>query len=156
MVSGLPDFHTPVDIAVQELSEMITRIKKGAPLVSTDLRTVDAGTSELVMTITGQGVIYALNFYVVADGPGTPLGVDFLIQIDGGAEFTISSSDLKIRQKFSPGMSPAFYTKLDEVDFTFNVLSLQEFTFESTVSIKIDNTANENAVIKTEAVVAFI
>jgi len=138
MAAGLPDFSSPIDLAIQSLPETIARDKKGSPLLAQYSAIIGVGDTPTLVNITGKGYIYFAVLW------SNTLQVDqykndtLHFWLDGQELFGKTLDFLYDAGLKSPWHYPGAITKLDEIGKFLAVTIPPGYTFEESIKFQYD------------------
>lgn len=129
MASGLPDYFSGVDIAYQNLSEMINRPKYGGALLAWGSKTVTANVQNTLCGIVGKGMIYGGAVWFDYTLPQADSQV--WLGIDGYTITNLSFERLLIYGLKHPRSWPVSLLHCDQVNQIYSVGISYGITFET-------------------------
>lgn len=169
MAHGAPDWHKlsdvdilaqtvgdiHINIAGQDISEIINRPTYGAAFKATSTKSQNPSTGQNYISITGTGIIYGGYIYTDA----TKLHPNDVLRIIIDGEIVVSSTWEYLR-KYRPKnirSAPIILEVYDEITFIHMASINREFTFESSCVIYYaNNDAVETIGVNTELYYAVI
>jgi len=137
MASGTPDYHTPVDLALQSLAEVTARNTYGAAQKSAfSQAAIPAGTTVTLITITGTGYIYGGD-YVAAPSPNIDNSEGFFTMIIDGVTITFPFwKDIILFNYTAPAPFMLSVTSIDGPNDEITGYLPGSLTFESSFVLK--------------------
>jgi len=127
-MADLPDWHSNVDIALQNLSELIVRLKYGSMQIAEDSGAIAAG-DYISSAVMGKGIIY--GGYFASDDKKDALG----ILVDLEPSLFYSFEELNASNLIRNMNSIIYLSQYDTVNDSYVSAISQGITFESSYSI---------------------
>ena len=136
MPTGLPDFSSPVDLALQTAAELIARNKIGVPIYSIADYDLESDHTLTLYDTTGQGKVIAARFFLETVTGGHLEDVYFKLSVDGITAFDGYIIELKTFQFFNTKYAPIHCSLYDEVNYKYAFSILPDLTFENRIDFK--------------------
>lgn len=133
MSYGLPDYYRGMDVAYQELSEVIVRPKFGGGQLLSGSKEVEAGTVTVLAFKTGKGMVYAGNVWL--DATNTQANSEVQLYVDGKIITTLSFLRLNEYGIVKPRSSVVTLNRYDAVKHIYSVGISYGVTFETYLMI---------------------
>ena len=134
MAHGLPDWYRGVDIAYQALAMLITRPTYGGAMATSGFKTVTASSSNAVVTVTGEGMLYGGHIYLTSTG--TQQNDQPILQIDSQNMSLLTWSQINARVLTRPESNMLFESKYDNVNFIYSAGIEYGITFETNIILQ--------------------
>jgi len=154
MASGLPDYFRGVDVAYQNLSEMITRPKYGGALMESGSETLVPDGWATLDLIIGKGMLYGATIWLDHTSSQANSYLDVLL--DGTSLNNISFLRLNDYGIAKPRSSIITINKYDPVDHIYSVGLSYGLTFESYLMLIYYEEHNTNPTVHYRLVYALI
>lgn len=148
------DGNVRMNLYAQDLAEMTSRFKYGAPTYSYNGAVLPIQGYNTLYDITGKGYVYHLD---IAVGANASHNTDFIrITMDGEVFTPMTFKGLNDYNYYERENFYIFLKAYDTINFVYRVCGIQGFTFESSLEIEYNRTVADSPSVARTLVYALI